>query len=31
MIKEMDRIKGRWSSEEDKALQKLVEKHGARN
>ncbi|RDX84376.1 Transcription factor MYB44, partial [Mucuna pruriens] len=27
----MDRIKGPWSPEEDEALQKLVEKHGARN
>ncbi|KAK7250984.1 hypothetical protein RIF29_33815 [Crotalaria pallida] len=29
--KEMDRIKGPWSPEEDEALQKLVETHGARN
>src|ERR1044072_9357199 len=29
--KEMDRIKGPWSPEEDEALQRLVEKHGARN
>lgn len=29
--KEMDRIKGPWSPEEDEALQKLVQKHGARN
>lgn len=29
--KEMDRIKGPWSPEEDEALQKLVEKHGPRN
>ncbi|KAJ7952809.1 MYB transcription factor [Quillaja saponaria] len=29
--KEMDRIKGPWSPEEDDALQKLVEKHGPRN
>ncbi|KAL5556925.1 hypothetical protein UlMin_039161 [Ulmus minor] len=29
--KEMDRIKGPWSPEEDDALQKLVQKHGPRN
>ncbi|OIW09687.1 hypothetical protein TanjilG_06493 [Lupinus angustifolius] len=29
--KEMDRVKGPWSPEEDECLQKLVEKHGARN
>ncbi|KAJ6288723.1 hypothetical protein OIU76_024661 [Salix suchowensis] len=29
--KEMDRIKGPWSPEEDEALQKLVQKHGPRN
>ncbi|GMI67247.1 myb domain protein 73 [Hibiscus trionum] len=29
--KEMDRIKGPWSPEEDDLLQKLVQKHGARN
>lgn len=29
--REMDRIKGPWSPEEDEALQKLVEKHGPRN
>ncbi|KAF5738231.1 transcription factor MYB44-like [Tripterygium wilfordii] len=29
--KEMDRIKGPWSPEEDDSLQKLVEKHGPRN
>ncbi|KAI9089317.1 hypothetical protein K1719_029596 [Acacia pycnantha] len=29
--RDMDRIKGPWSPEEDEALQKLVEKHGARN
>ncbi|KAJ1414500.1 SANT/Myb domain [Sesbania bispinosa] len=29
--KDMDRIKGPWSPEEDEALQKLVEKHGPRN
>uniref|UniRef100_A0A2P2LVZ8 Auxin response factor n=1 Tax=Rhizophora mucronata TaxID=61149 RepID=A0A2P2LVZ8_RHIMU len=29
--KEMDRIKGPWSPEEDDALQKLVHKHGPRN
>ncbi|KAI4315007.1 hypothetical protein L6164_027860 [Bauhinia variegata] len=29
--KEVDRIKGPWSPEEDDALQKLVEKHGPRN
>ncbi|XP_004511885.1 transcription factor MYB44-like [Cicer arietinum] len=29
--KEMDRIKGPWSPEEDEALQNLVEKHGPRN
>ncbi|KAK7252800.1 hypothetical protein RIF29_37014 [Crotalaria pallida] len=29
--KDMDRIKGPWSPEEDDALQKLVEKHGPRN
>ncbi|XP_020080712.1 transcription factor MYB44-like [Ananas comosus] len=27
----MDRIKGPWSPEEDEALQRLVQKHGARN
>jgi len=31
MNTEMDRIKGPWSPEEDETLQKLVEKHGARN
>ncbi|CAL0312845.1 unnamed protein product [Lupinus luteus] len=29
--KEMDRVKGPWSPEEDECLQTLVEKHGARN
>ncbi|XP_008799576.1 transcription factor MYB44-like [Phoenix dactylifera] len=29
--KDMDRIKGPWSPEEDEALHKLVQKHGARN
>ncbi|KAB5556986.1 hypothetical protein DKX38_007895 [Salix brachista] len=29
--KEMERIKGPWSPEEDEALQKLVQKHGPRN
>ncbi|XP_022740009.1 transcription factor MYB44-like [Durio zibethinus] len=29
--KEMDRIKGPWSPEEDDLLQKLVQKHGPRN
>ncbi|CAN6450886.1 unnamed protein product [Victoria cruziana] len=29
--KEVDRIKGPWSPEEDEALQRLVEKHGPRN
>lgn len=29
--KEMDRIKGPWSPEEDEALQKLVQAHGPRN
>lgn len=29
--KEMDRIKGPWSPEEDESLQRLVEKHGPRN
>ncbi|KAA8531653.1 hypothetical protein F0562_006630 [Nyssa sinensis] len=29
--KDMDRIKGPWSPEEDHMLQKLVQKHGARN
>jgi myb proto-oncogene protein len=29
--KEMDRIKGPWSPEEDDALQQLVQKHGPRN
>ncbi|BAU00250.1 hypothetical protein VIGAN_10182800 [Vigna angularis var. angularis] len=29
--KDMDRIKGPWSPEEDDALQNLVEKHGPRN
>lgn len=29
--KEMDRIKGPWSPEEDDALQRLVQKHGPRN
>ncbi|KAJ4763142.1 Myb-like protein [Rhynchospora pubera] len=29
--KDMDRIKGPWSPEEDDALQRLVQKHGARN
>ncbi|KAG1327155.1 transcription factor MYB44 [Cocos nucifera] len=29
--KDMDRIKGPWSPEEDEALQKLVQKHGPRN
>ncbi|KAE9606799.1 putative transcription factor MYB-HB-like family [Lupinus albus] len=29
--KDMDRIKGPWSPEEDDALQKLVDKHGPRN
>lgn len=31
MRKDMDRIKGPWSPEEDDALQKLVQKHGPRN
>nr|APU53717.1 MYB transcription factor protein 7 [Panax ginseng] len=29
--KDLDRIKGPWSPEEDELLQRLVEKHGARN
>nr|AZZ09361.1 MYB44 transcription factor protein [Hevea brasiliensis] len=29
--KDVDRIKGPWSPEEDEALQKLVQKHGPRN
>ncbi|CAL0331783.1 unnamed protein product [Lupinus luteus] len=29
--KDMDRIKGPWSPEEDDSLQKLVDKHGPRN
>ncbi|KAF8410126.1 hypothetical protein HHK36_002648 [Tetracentron sinense] len=29
--KDLDRIKGPWSPEEDDALQRLVQKHGARN
>nr|XP_043640163.1 transcription factor MYB44-like [Erigeron canadensis] len=29
--KDMDRIKGPWSPEEDEMLQQLVDKHGARN
>ncbi|XP_042499751.1 transcription factor MYB44-like [Macadamia integrifolia] len=29
--KDLDRIKGPWSPEEDDSLQKLVEKHGPRN
>lgn len=29
--KDLDRIKGPWSPEEDDALQKLVQKHGPRN
>ncbi|KAL9394188.1 hypothetical protein Peur_013473 [Populus x canadensis] len=29
--KEMDRIKGPWSPEEDEALKKLVQRHGPRN
>lgn len=29
--KDMDRIKGPWSPDEDEMLQQLVEKHGARN
>ncbi|RYR78705.1 hypothetical protein Ahy_A01g003563 isoform B [Arachis hypogaea] len=29
--REMDRIKGPWSPEEDEALQRLVERHGPRN
>ncbi|XP_042507085.1 transcription factor MYB44-like [Macadamia integrifolia] len=29
--KDMDRIKGPWSPEEDDSLQKLVQKHGPRN
>ncbi|XP_072962778.1 transcription factor MYB73-like [Typha angustifolia] len=29
--KDTDRIKGPWSPEEDEALQRLVQKHGARN
>lgn len=29
--KDMERIKGPWSPEEDEFLQRLVEKHGARN
>lgn len=29
--KEMDRIKGPWSPEEDEALNRLVQKHGPRN
>ncbi|KAH8962330.1 hypothetical protein BDL97_05G096200 [Sphagnum fallax] len=31
LVEEFDRIKGPWSPEEDAALQRLVEKHGARN
>ncbi|KAE8699988.1 Transcription factor MYB44 [Hibiscus syriacus] len=30
-IKDMDRIKGTWSPEEDDMLQKLVQEHGPRN
>ncbi|KAG1363931.1 transcription factor MYB44 [Cocos nucifera] len=30
-VKDMDRIKGPWSPEEDEALHKLVQKHGPRN
>lgn len=29
--KDVDRIKGPWSTEEDESLQKLVQRHGARN
>ncbi|XP_022948026.1 transcription factor MYB44-like [Cucurbita moschata] len=31
MAKQLDRIKGPWSPEEDEALQRLVQKHGPRN